>query len=94
VLCVKDRLAIDRIVKAITPLAKSDLESPIHYQVTITVRMTRISLLLPLFSFLLANAVAQSPAPQEEFEKSIPGQSLVPATSETELDRRPMYAAV
>jgi len=50
-------------VKAITPLAKSDLESPIHYQVTITVRMTRISLLLPLFSFLLANAVAQSPAP-------------------------------
>jgi hypothetical protein len=31
--------------------------------VTITVRMTRISLLLPLFSFLLANAVAQSPAP-------------------------------
>jgi len=34
-----------------------------HYKVTIIVQMTRISLLLPLFSFLLADAVAQSPAP-------------------------------
>src|SRR5215471_6098142 len=35
----------------------------LHYTVTIIVQMTRISLLLPLFSFLLADAVAQSPAP-------------------------------
>src|SRR5262252_8168980 len=39
-----------------------------HYKVTIIVQMTRISLLLPLFSFLLADAVAQSPAPMNRID--------------------------
>jgi hypothetical protein len=78
-------------VKAITPLAKSATYtlSKDDHRADDTNQPITPAVLVPA-----GHAVAQSPAPQEEFEKSIPGQSLVPATSETELDRRPMYAAV